>query len=171
VADFAGGTNPAGSAAWSKQKDVLVGLQIGAPPDLFNTGGQNWGITTFSPGALASNGYAPFIAALRACLRHAGGVRIDHAMGLMRLWVVPNGSQASEGAYLCYALEDLLRLIALESHRGLAIVIGEDLGTVPIGYRERMTMAGIYGMSVVWFERKKRGFAPLRSWPTNVAEQ
>jgi 4-alpha-glucanotransferase len=169
LADFAVGTNPAGSSVWSKQKDVLVGLQIGAPPDLFNTDGQNWGLTTFSPRALAINGFAPFIASLRACLRHAGGVRIDHVMGLMRLWVVPCGAKASEGAYLSYPLEDLLRLIALESHHRKAIVIGEDLGTVPIGFRERLAAAGIYGMSVLWFERKQRDFVPPRSWPTNVA--
>ena len=100
LADFAVGTDPAGSAVWSRQKDVLVGLQIGAPPDLLNANGQNWGLTTFSPRALALNGYGPFLASLRACLRHAGGVRIDHAMGLMRLWVVPDGAEASEGAYL-----------------------------------------------------------------------
>ena len=169
LADFAVGTNPAGSSAWSKQKDVLVGLQIGAPPDLFNTSGQNWGLTTFSPRALATGGFAPFIAALRACLRHAGGVRIDHATGLMRLWVVPRGAEASEGAYLSYPLEDLLRLIALESRRQKAIVIGEDLGTVPAGFRERLAAAGIYGMSVLWFERKRTAFVPPRSWPTNVA--
>jgi 4-alpha-glucanotransferase len=169
LADFAVGTDPAGSAVWSKQEDVLVGLQIGAPPDLLNTNGQDWALTTFSPRALAVNGYAPFLAPLRACLRHAGGVRIDHAMGLMRLWVVPDGAKASEGAYLSYPLEDLLRLIALESARRKAIVIGEDLGTVPTGFRERLTSAGIYGMSVLWFERTRKGFAPSRSWPTNVA--
>src|ERR1700722_2823582 len=169
LADFAVGTNPAGSSVWSKQKDALVGLQIGAPPDLLNTQGQNWGLTTFSPRALATGGFAPFIAALRVCLRHAGGARIDHAMGLMRLWVVPHGAEASEGAYLSYPLEDLLRLIALESRRRKAIVIGEDLGTVPAGFRERLAAAGIYGMSVLWFERKRTAFVPPRSWSTNVA--
>src|SRR5262249_29172556 len=116
-----------------------------------------------------TNSYAPFIAALRACLCHAGGVRIDHAMGLMRLWVIPNGAQASEGAYLSYPLEDLLRLIALESHRHKAIVIGEDLGTVPSGFRERLAAAGIYGMGVLWFERKRTGFVPPRNWSTHAA--
>ena len=114
IADLAVGMNSSGSAAWSEQKDVLVGLQIGAPPDLYNNRGQNWGLTTFSPRALRSSGFAPFIATLRACMRHAGGVRIDHAMGLMRLWVVPPGAEAKEGAYLAYPLDDLLRLTALE---------------------------------------------------------
>jgi 4-alpha-glucanotransferase len=169
LADFAVGTDPAGSSGWSRQKDVLVGLQIGAPPDSLNTRGQNWGLTTFSPRALTANGFAPFLAPLRACLRHAGGVRIDHAMGLMRLWVVPNGAEASDGAYLSYPLDELLQLIALESVRHKAIVIGEDLGTVPTGFRERLARTGIYGMSVLWFERSQKGFAQPSRWPTNAA--
>jgi 4-alpha-glucanotransferase len=88
-------------------------------------------------------------------MRNAGGVRIDHAMGLRRLWVVPDGAKASEGTYLTYPFEDLLRLTALESWRHKAIVIGEDLGTVPPGFREATTAAGIYGMRVLWFERTK----------------
>ena len=169
IADLAVGMNSGGSAAWSRQRDVLVGLQIGAPPDLLNTTGQNWGLTTFSPRALSTGGFSPFISTLRACMRHAGGVRIDHVMGLMRLWVVPQGAEASEGAYLAYPLDDLLRLTALESHRQQAVVIGEDLGTVPAGFRERLAAAGIYGMSVLWFERERTGFAPPRSWPIDVA--
>jgi 4-alpha-glucanotransferase len=101
-------------------------------------------------------------------MRHAGGVRIDHAMGLMRLWVVPDGAEPSEGAYLNYPLDDLLRLVALESHRHEAIVIGEDLGTVPPGFRERLAAAGIYGMNVLWFERKDEAFAPPDDWPTQA---
>ena len=169
IADLAVGMNSSGSAAWSEQKDVLVGLQIGAPPDLYNNRGQNWGLTTFSPRALRSSGFAPFIATLRACMRHAGGVRIDHAMGLMRLWVVPPGAEAKEGAYLAYPLDDLLRLTALESHQNRAVVIGEDLGTVPTGFRERLSAVGIYGMNVLWFERKQAGFAGPQNWPTEVA--
>jgi 4-alpha-glucanotransferase len=169
ISDLAVGMNSSGSHAWSNQQDILGGLQIGAPPDLFNTGGQNWGLTTFSPRALARGGFAPFIATLGACMRHAGGVRIDHAMGLMRLWVIPHGASAVDGAYLTYPLDDLLQLTALESHRHRAIVIGEDLGTVPPGFPERLKAAGIYGMSVLWFERKGAGFAPARSWPADVA--
>ncbi len=105
----------AGSHAWTSQKDILVGLEIGAPPDLYNAKGQSWGLTTFSPRALVQGGFAPFIATLRAALRHAGGLRIDHVMGLLRLWVVPRGADARDGAYLHYPLDDLLRLIALES--------------------------------------------------------
>jgi 4-alpha-glucanotransferase len=169
IADLAIGMSGGGSYAWANQSDLLGGLQIGAPPDLFNVNGQNWGLTTFSPRALANGGFAPFIATLRACMRHAGGVRIDHAMGFMRLWVVPHGAAASEGAYLAYPLDDLMRLMSLESHRHRVIVIGEDLGTVPIGFRDRLAAAGIYGMEVLWFERKGAGFAPPRGWRANAA--
>ena len=126
IADLAIGMSGGGSYAWVNQSDLLGGLQIGAPPDLFNVNGQNWGLTTFSPRALANGGFAPFIATLRACMRHAGGVRIDHIMGFMRLWVIPHSAPASEGAYLAYPLDDLLRLTALKSHRHRVIVIGEE---------------------------------------------
>jgi 4-alpha-glucanotransferase len=168
LADLAVGMHTGGSATWSDQGGVLTGLQIGAPPDLFNPAGQNWGLTTFSPRALVNRSYASFIATLRAAMRHAGGVRIDHAMGLMRLWVTAVGAKASEGAYLAYPLDDLLRLIALESHRHRAVIVGEDLGTVPRGFRERLSAAGIYGMNVLWFERKGRSFRRPPLWPTDV---
>lgn len=169
IGDLAVGMSGAGSHAWTGQRDILVGLEIGAPPDLYNANGQSWGLTTFSPRALVDGGFAPFIATLRACLRHAGGLRIDHAMGLMRLWVVPRGAEARDGAYLRYPLGDLLRLIALESHRHRAIVIGEDLGTVPEGFRDTLAGAGIYGMRVLWFERGRKKFIPPRSWSRDSA--
>lgn len=126
IADLAVGMSSAGSHAWTNQAGILGGLEVGAPPDLYNARGQNWGLTTFSPRALAAEGFAPFIATLRACLRHAGGARVDHAMGLLRLWVIPRGADPDEGAYLAYPINDLLRLTALESHRHRAVVIGED---------------------------------------------
>jgi 4-alpha-glucanotransferase len=169
IADLAVGMSTGGSAAWGEQKDMLLGLQIGAPPDLFNAAGQNWGLTTFSPRALVANGFAGFIATLRACMRHSGGVRIDHAMNLMRLWLVPQGAEASEGAYLAYPFDDLLRLTALESLRHRAVLIGEDLGTVPAGFRERLSAAGIYGMNVLWFEREGASFRRPRTWPPDAA--
>ncbi len=158
VSDLAVGMDPSGSHAWSRQQDVLGGLTIGAPPDLFNPKGQQWGITTFSPRALGATGFAPFLATLRAALRNAGGVRIDHAMGLHRLWLVPQGESPADGAYLAYPLTDMLRLLALESQRHGAVVVGEDLGTVPEGFREKMDAHGIYGMRVLWFERSEDGF-------------
>lgn len=168
IADLAVGMNSSGSHAWTNPDDLLGNLQIGAPPDLFNANGQDWGLTTFSPRALFRGGFAPFIATLRACMHHAGGVRIDHAMGFMRLWVVPHGAKASEGAYLAYPIDDLLRLTALESSRHRAIVIGEDLGTVPDGLRDRLARAGIYGMRVLWFERENDHFAPPTSWSADA---
>ena len=164
IADVAVGTKGGGSHAWARQGDVLVGLNVGAPPDLFNPHGQDWGLTTFSPHGLVAGAFAPFIDMLRAGMRNAGGLRIDHAMGLMRLWVIPEGAGPEEGAYLSYPLDDLLRLTALESHRHRAIVIGEDLGTVPAGFRERLSAAGIAGTRVLWFERKGTRFLPPRAW-------
>lgn len=169
IADLAVGMSGGGSHAWTNKEDVLGGLQIGAPPDLFNVNGQDWGLTTFSPRALRNNGFAPFIATLHACMRHAGGVRIDHAMGLMRLWVVPRGAKPSEGAYLAYPIDDLLRLTALESHRHRAIVIGEDLGTVPPGFSDRLERTGIYGMRVLWFERARSSFRSPQAWSQAAA--
>jgi 4-alpha-glucanotransferase len=164
IADLAVGMDPVGSHAWSRQSDVLGGLEIGAPPDLFNPRGQRWGLTGFSPRALVNGGFAPFLATLRAALRHAGGVRIDHAMGLTRLWLVPDGADPADGAYLAYPLADMLRLLALESHRHRAVVVGEDLGTVPEGFREALDIAGVHGMRVLWFERNGDGFSPPAAW-------
>src|ERR1043166_758795 len=164
IADLAVGMDSSGSHAWSHQPDILVGIEVGAPPDLFNARGQNWGLTAFSPRALVAGGFAPFIATLRAGMRNAGGLRIDHAMALTRLWLIPEGAQPNEGAYLAYPLDDLLRLTALESWRHRAIVIGEDLGTVPAGFRERLAQAAIAGMRVLWFEQENGRFRPPDRW-------
>jgi 4-alpha-glucanotransferase len=165
IADIAVGMDPQGSHAWSAPHELLRGLHVGAPPDVFNASGQDWGLTTLSPCALEFSGYAPFIATLRAGMRYAGGVRIDHAMGLRRLWVIPAGASPSEGVYLRYPQRELLHLVALESHLNRAIVIGEDLGTVPEGFRKEIAAAGILGMQVLWFERNSSGrFIPPAKW-------
>lgn len=164
LSDLAIGMDRSGSHAWARQSDLLMDLSIGAPPDVFNPHGQDWGLTAFSPRALLAAGYEPFLATLRAALAHAGGVRIDHIMGLMRLWLIPRGQPASEGAYLVYPLDDLLNLLALESHRHGAVVIGEDLGTVPPGFRVRLRRAGIAGMDVLWFERTRLQFRKPSRW-------
>lgn len=170
ISDLAIGMDRGGSHAWSQQADLLLDLSIGAPPDLFNPLGQDWGLTGFSPHALVARGFEPFIATLRAAVRHAGGVRIDHVMGLMRLWLIPRGASASEGVYLNYPLADFLRLLALESHRHGAAVIGEDLGTVPPGFRARLSRAGIAGTDVLWFERTRLTFRKPSRWrPDAVA--
>jgi 4-alpha-glucanotransferase len=169
IADLAVGMDPAGSHAWSRQDDILLGLTIGAPPDLLNPGGQNWGLTGFSPRALENGGFAPFISTLRAAMRHAGGIRIDHALGLARLWLVPEGESAANGAYLNYPMVDLMRLLALESVRHNVVVIAEDLGTVPEGFQDMMEQTGIHGMRVMWFERDgQNSFIPPRAWGSSA---
>ena len=170
IADLAVGCDSAGSHAWSYRDDMLQGVSVGAPPDIFNQAGQAWGLTTFSPRAMRTQGFAAFIDMLRAAFAHAGGIRIDHILGLRRLWLVPEGESARHGAYLRYPLEDMLRLIALESWRHRAIVIGEDLGTVPPGFRERLDEHGLAGIRVLWFERGEwsRGFKMPRDWDRNA---
>ncbi|AJP71168.1 4-alpha-glucanotransferase [Sphingomonas hengshuiensis] len=169
IADLAVGMDAGGSHGWSRRDELLAGLSIGAPPDLLGPSGQNWGITGFSPHALRRTGFAPFIATLRAALESAGGIRIDHALGLRRLWVVPEGATSAEGAYLTMPMQDLFRLLALESHRARAVVIGEDLGTVPEGFRPAMDARGILGMRVLWFERDAAGsFLPARDWSADA---
>ena len=164
ISDLAIGMDRAGSHAWSRQSDLLLGLNIGAPPDEFNRAGQDWGLSGFSPQALVATGFDPFLSTVRAAMRYAGGVRIDHIMGLQRLWLVPEGASAADGAYLEYPLDDFLRLLALESHRHGAVVIGEDLGTVPRGFRRRIAEAGIAGMDVMWFERNRGSFRTPARW-------
>jgi 4-alpha-glucanotransferase len=170
IADLAVGCDSAGSHAWSYRDDMLQGVSVGAPPDLFNQAGQAWGLTTFSPRAMRTQGFSAFIDMLRAAFAHAGGIRIDHILGLRRLWLVPEGESARNGAYLRYPLEDLLRLIALESWRHRSIVIGEDLGTVPPGFRERLDEHGIAGIRVLWFEGAQDGdgFKPPYEWDRNA---
>lgn len=165
IADLAVGLDPGGSHAWRRPRDLMPGLTLGAPPDAFQAAGQAWGLTSFAPDALAETRYQPFLTTLRRALRHAGGVRIDHALGLARLWVIPEGAPASAGAYLRYPIDDLLALIALESRRANAVIIGEDLGVVPAGLREVLARRGLLGMRVLPFERDAEGaFKPPARW-------
>ena len=170
IADLAVGMDGGGSHAWSRREDLLEGLSIGAPPDPLGPQGQDWGLTGFSPRALKRTGFAGFIATLRAALDHAGGVRIDHVLGLGRLWVVPHGESSANGVYLTFPLADMLRILAIESHRAGAIVIGEDLGTVPEGLRPQLSARNVLGMRVLWFERGKDGSeVPPARWPERAA--
>ncbi|MDJ0389933.1 4-alpha-glucanotransferase [Roseomonas sp. E05] len=164
IADLAVGVDGGGSDAWARQTEFLSGVEIGAPPDIFNAKGQSWGITTYSPHGLVANGFGAFREMLGAAFRNAGGVRLDHVLGLRRLWLVPQGASPAEGCYIRYPLEDLLRLVALESMRHQAIAIGEDLGTVPEGFRPQLQSAGIAGMRVMWFEQSGRGFKNPARW-------
>ena len=153
IADLAIGTDARGSHAWSRQGEMLAGVSVGAPPDLFQPDGQSWGLTAFSPRALRRNAYAPFIETVRAVLAHAGGVRIDHIIGMARMWLVPPGAGPADGVYLRYPMEDMLRLLVLEAWRHKALVVGENLGTVPEGFDDKLERKGILGTSVLWFER------------------
>lgn len=168
IADLAVGTSDGGSHVWSQQQDFLVGLSAGAPPDAINTRGQNWGLTTFSPMALRTRSYAPFIDTLRASLRHSGGLRIDHILGIRRLWVTPDGASAADGVYLTFPEQDLLNLIALESARHQAVIIGEDLGTVPAGFSQMLGEAGLLGMQVLWFQRDQSFFVEPSRWSSHA---
>jgi 4-alpha-glucanotransferase len=165
ISDLAVGVDSSGSQVWSRREDFLNGLSIGAPPDIFQPAGQDWGLTSFSPRAFRRRAHRGFAEGIARALRSAGGVRIDHAMGLQRLWLTPHGASPKDGAYVDYPLKDMLRLIALESYLHKAIVVGEDLGTVPEGFRETTTAMGMYGMRVLWFEREAdEGFIPPERW-------
>jgi len=169
IADLAVGADGGGSQAWSRQDQLLAALTVGAPPDALNRAGQGWGISAFSPEGLVRNGFQAFIEMLRANFAHAGGLRVDHVMGLQRLWVIPLGAPPSDGAYLSYPVDDLLRLLTLESHRHQAIVLGEDLGTVPEGLREKLAARSILGMRVLLFEQEHgTQFKAILDWPDNA---
>ncbi len=169
IADLAVGADGGGSQAWSRQDELLADLTVGAPPDILNRAGQGWGISAFSPEGLKRHGFRAFIEMLRANFAHAGGLRIVHVMGLQRLWVIPMDASPKEGAYLYYPVDDMLRLLALESHRHQAIVLGEDLGTVPDGLREKLIGRSILGMRVLLFEQGHDGqFKPILDWPDNA---
>lgn len=153
LADLAVGGSPAGSHAWSRQGDLMTRTSVGAPPDLHNPLGQGWGLTALSPAALRQSGFSAFLAMLRASLAHAGGVRIDHILGMARMWLIPDGAPPQDGAYLRYPLAQLLRLTALEAWRHGALVVGENLGTVPDGFDAQLQEQGLLGMNVLWFMR------------------
>ena len=164
--DIAVGVNPAGSMAWAHPGVTVGGANVGAPPDWFNPNGQNWALAPLSPVGLHEQRYAAFVMGLRQNMRHAGAVRIDHVMALKRLYWIPIGASAAEGAYVRYPFDDLVRLIALESVRARCLVIGEDLGTVPEGFRPAMERAGLMSCRVLYFERDAgQAFLPPGHYP------
>lgn len=164
IADMAIGADPSGSFSWAGQSQLLGKVSVGAPPDLLSRDGQNWGVAAFSPQGLKQHGYSAFIAMLRANLAHSGGLRIDHIMGLQRLWIIPEGAESRHGAYLNYPLDDLLRLLTLESWRHRALIIGEDLGTVPAGLQKTLAQRHILGMRVLQFEQQDGALPPPEHW-------
>ncbi len=150
--DLPVGVDPEGADAWVWQGVLAEGVTFGAPPDPFAAGGQDWGLPPFIPHQLRAARYEPFIQTIRAALRHAGALRVDHVMGLFRLFWIPRGAPAADGAYVRYPVDDLLGILALESHRAKAIVVGEDLGTVESGVREKLAACNVLSSRVLWFE-------------------
>jgi 4-alpha-glucanotransferase len=151
--DLAVGSSAAGAEAWSNPHVVAGQARAGAPPDIVNPAGQDWGLPPFNPRALRQAGYAPFIELVQANMRYSGALRIDHVVGLQHLYWVPVGQNASRGAYVSYPFDDLVGIIALESQRNHCVVIGEDLGTVPPGFSEKLNARGILSNRVLYFEQ------------------
>ncbi|MHA5049079.1 4-alpha-glucanotransferase [Streptomyces sp. SD15] len=154
VHDLAVGVHPGGAEAWALQDCLATGVTAGAPPDAFSAQGQNWRLPPWRPDALARTGYAAYAGLLRRVFRHAGAVRLDHVMGLFRLWWIPEGSGIGEGTYVRYDPEAMLGVLALEALRAGVHVIGEDLGTVESGVRDELEARGVLGTSVLWLTRE-----------------
>lgn len=167
--DIALGVDRGGGEAWASQNLYALGASLGAPPDDFNLKGQDWGLPPMIPQHLAEAGYMPFVATLRANMRHCGALRIDHVMGLMRLFWIPDGGTPATGAYVEYPLDDLMGIVALESRRNRCLVIGEDLGTVPDAVREAMARYGVLSYRLLYFEKQQDGvFRPPAAYPVQA---
>ncbi len=169
--DLALGSDLNGADGWIYQEALALDAECGAPPDAFAPEGQNWGFAPFDPLRLRGSGYQPYIDLLRHTLRHGGAIRIDHVMGLFRLFWIPKGLSASAGTYVHYPSEDLLAILALESHRARCMVIGEDLGTVPDWVREQLARVNVLSYKVFYFERTWDGTWKPPQWypPMSVA--
>lgn len=162
--DLAVGAAPDGAEAWSAQDRLMSGVSVGAPPDPFSAQGQIWRLPPPDPVAMRADGYQGFAELLEANMRHAGALRIDHVMGLRRLFVVPEGAGAIDGAYVTYPFDDLLGQVALESQRAKCLIVGEDLGTVPEGMSATLAANNILSYSVLWFERRDGRIRPPPEW-------
>ncbi|HEV7655916.1 MAG TPA: 4-alpha-glucanotransferase [Mycobacteriales bacterium] len=162
VHDLAVGVDPAGADAWLQPGELASGATVGAPPDAFNQRGQDWGFPPFLPARLAETSYEPFRQVVRAALQHGGGLRVDHVMGLFRLWWVPAGRGAAGGTYVSYDAAAMIAAVVLEATRAGALVVGEDLGTVLPSSRVALDKAGVLGSAVLWFSREEDEITPLR---------
>ncbi len=167
--DLAVGSAPDGAEAWACQNIFASGVSIGAPPDPFSVEGQVWSLPAPDPAAIRRDGYKGQSALLKANMRHAGALRIDHAMGLERLFWVPDGARASEGAYVGYQLREQLGILTLESQSARCVIIGEDLGTVPHGFREAMAEAAVLSYKVLALEKEGGRFVPPTRYPQLAA--
>ncbi|MDR2897060.1 MAG: 4-alpha-glucanotransferase [Propionibacteriaceae bacterium] len=157
ISDLAVGVNRDGEETWALQDVFAAGVTVGAPPDAYNQFGQDWLQPPWRPDRLEASGYAAFRDMVRAILRYSGAIRVDHIIGLFRLWWVPNGSDASQGVYVRYNHEAMIGILALEAQRAGAAVIGEDLGTVEPWVRQYLERRGFLGTSVLWFENDAQG--------------
>ena len=163
--DLAVGVHPGGADVWRMRSTYATGIQVGAPPDPFNQIGQDWSQPPWRPDVLEELAYAPFRDLIAAVLRHAGGIRVDHIIGLFRLWWIPQGRPPSEGTYVRYDHEAMIGILALEAARGGAVVVGEDLGVVEPSAREYLAERGVLGTSILWFERDGDGRPlPAERW-------
>lgn len=163
VTDLAVGVDPGGADAWIDQDLLALDARVGAPPDDFAADGQDWGLPPSIPHRMRLDGYETFARTIRAALRHGAGIRIDHVLGLFRLFWIPPGGSAHDGAYVRYPADDLLSVLAIESERAGAFVIGEDLGTVEEGVREDLAQIGVLSTRLVYFED-----TPPSQWPSRV---
>jgi 4-alpha-glucanotransferase len=167
--DVAVGVRADGFDAWLEQEAISRELSVGAPPDLLNVAGQDWGLSGFNGVGLAARAFEPFRAMIEASARYAGAIRLDHVMGLARLFLVPSGFSPREGAYVTMPVDALLGVAALESQARRCIVIGEDLGTVPEGFREKLRDWGVWSYQVMLFEREHDGrFRPPDQFASNA---
>jgi len=163
--DLAVGVHPEGADAWALRDVLASGVAVGAPPDMYNQMGQDWSQPPWRPDALAEKAFIPYRDMLRTVLRHAGGIRIDHVLGLFRLWWIPRGMPANQGTYVRYDHDALVGILALEAERAGCIVIGEDLGTVEAWVQDTLRDRGVLGTSILWFEADEAGHPlPPEQW-------
>ncbi|WP_428030845.1 glycogen debranching protein GlgX [Ancylobacter sp.] len=167
--DLAVGTTPDGAEAWAEAAMLMAGVTIGAPPDPLGPEGQNWHLPPFDPLALRRDGYRSYAGLVRANMRHAGALRIDHVMGLRRLFLIPQGASGADGAYLAMPFDALAAQVALESTRASCLVVGEDLGTVPFGMRDQLNDERMLSYRVLWFEQKAGAFIAPADYPALAA--
>lgn len=167
--DLAVGVVEGGAETWGDGELYCLKASVGAPPDILGPQGQNWDLRPMDPWAMSSRAYQPFIDLLRSNMIHCGALRIDHVMALLRLWWIPAGGSADKGAYVQYPVDDLLAILALESQRHRCMVIGEDLGTVPVEIVSKLREGGVYSYKVLYFERDtENSFRAPQSWPVQA---